>query len=235
MGALLSAHFDGDGGGLFAPGTVDVSAQDTLLAAVSAKVPEAEVAGCPGPGGDGLITAACLSAALDKAPGGRAPGSDGLTYAVYRTFWAVLAPPLAACFNEAFLEQGDAPALPASQLRGVITLLHKGEGKPLDQLAAYRPITLQNCDANLLARVLVARMAPACEAVVDPTQTAFLPGRWIGDNLLHHLEVLDYCASEAEQGCVLFLDFEKAFDRLDRGWLFRCLDAFGFPLRFCCG
>jgi hypothetical protein len=118
MGALLSAHFDGDGGGLFAPGTVDVSAQDTLLAAVSAKVPEAEVAGCLGPGGDGLITAACLSAALDKAPGGRAPGSDGLTYEVYRTFWAVLAPPLAACFNEAFLEQGDAPALPASQLRG---------------------------------------------------------------------------------------------------------------------
>ena len=53
-------------------------------------------------------------------------------------------------------------------------------------------------------------MAPACEVVVDPTQTAFLPGRWIGDNLLHHhLEILDSCQCEfeAEQGCVLFLNF----------------------------
>ncbi len=70
---------------------------------------------------------------------------------------------------------------------------------------------------------------------MDQCQTAFLPGRWIGDNILHHLEEVEYCQSEEVQGCILFLDFEKAYDRLDtiqpsiRGWLMLCLDKLGFP------
>ena len=96
-------------------------------------------------------------------------------------------------------------------------------------MSAYRPITLLNCDYKIVARVLVQRMCPAAEAVVDLGQTAFLPGRWIGDNILHHLELVDYCLSEATPGCILFLDFEKAYDRVDRGWLLKCMQSLGFP------
>ncbi len=78
----------------------------------------------------------------------------------------------------------------------MIQLIHKGGGKPVEDITAlYRPITLLNCDYKLLARVLVLRFAPAAEAVVDPGQTVFLPQagtRWIGDNILQHLEVVDY-------------------------------------------
>jgi hypothetical protein len=63
---------------------------------------------------------------------------------------------------------------------------------------------------------------------VDPCQTAFLPGRRIGDNVLQHLEIIDYCRAEQQPGCVLFLDFEKAYDRMDRGWLMLCLQRMGF-------
>ncbi len=56
-----------------------------------------------------------------------------------------------------------------------------------------------------------------------------MPGRWIGDNVLHHLELVHYCQSEQAPGCILFLDFEKAYDRLDRGWLMLCLQKMGFP------
>jgi hypothetical protein len=99
----------------------------------------------------------------------------------------------------------------------------------VDDIAAHRPITLLNCDYKVLARVLVQRFTPAAEAVVDPGQTAFLPGRWIGDNILQHLEVIDYCRAESKPGCVLFLDFEKAYDRMDRAWLMQCLQRMGFP------
>ncbi len=44
---------------------------------------------------------------------------------------------------------------------------------------------------------------------------------------MFHLEEIDYCQAEQVPACVVFLDFEKAYDRLDRGWLFRCLDPLG--------
>jgi hypothetical protein len=120
-------------------------------------------------------------------PGGRAPGSDGVTYEALRAFWPVLGPLLVDSCNEAFgSDTEDGLLLTRSQRSGVIQLIHKGGGQPVDEIAAHRPITLLNCDYKLLARVLVLRFAPAAEAVVDPGQTAFLPGRWIGDNILQH-------------------------------------------------
>jgi hypothetical protein len=235
VGDALSAFFDGAQGGLFAPGQVCVADQDLLLAAVDRVVPPEEVVRCRGPDGDGLVTVECLTEALKGTAGGKSPGTDGLTYGVYKAFWSVLQQAMAACFNEAFggldLPPGLAQEarLTVSQRQGIITLLHKGGGKPVDDVASYRPITLLNTDVKILARVLVRRMSAGLDAVVDATQTAFIPGRWIGDNVLFHLEEIDYCQAEHVPACVVFLDFEKAYDRLDRGWLFRCLERLGFP------
>ena len=236
VGDALSAFFDGNGGGLFAPSAVSAEDQDLLLAAVDRFVPPKEVARCRGPAGDGLVSLECLAEALKGTAPNKAPGSDGLTYEVYKAFWDVLQQPLADCFNEAFQGLGLLPEplaqevrLTESQRQGIIVLLHKGGDKPVDDAASYRPITLLNTDVKLLARVLVGRMAAGLDLVVDATQTAFIPGRWIGDNVLFHLEEIDYCQAEQVPACVVFLDFEKAYDRLDRGWLFRCLDRLGFP------
>jgi hypothetical protein len=147
VGAALSAYFDGSQpGGLFAPGQVDPDAQELLLGALDAKVPQEQAQACAGPDGDGLITHACLTAALRSAPSGKSPGSDGITYEALKAFWGVLAEPLVACFNEAFLDDSPAPQLTESQRSGVITLIHKGGGKPVDDVASFRPITLLNCD-----------------------------------------------------------------------------------------
>lgn len=229
VGDALSAFFDGSSGGLFAPGDVSTADQDLLLAAVDRTVPAEEALLCKGPAADGTVSVACLKAALDGTAGGKAPGSDGLSYEVYKAFWEVLCEPLAECFNEAFAGASAGACLSPSQRQGLITLIHKGGDKPADEVASYRPITLLNSDVKLLARVLVGRLVPALECVIDQTQTAFLPGRWIGDNVLFHLEEVDYSQAEGVPGCVLFLDFEKAYDRLDRGWLFRCVDRLGFP------
>jgi len=235
VGDALSAFFDGNAGGLFAPSVVHSADQDVLLAAVDRFVPPEEVVRCRGPAGDGLVTTECLSQALKGTTPGKAPGSDGLTYEVYKAFWDVLQQPLVACFNEAFQGLAMPPELAGevrlteSQRLGIIVLLYKGGDKPVDDVASYRPITLLNTDVKLLARVLVNRMSAGLDAVVDATQTAFIPGRWIGDNVLFHLEEIDYCQAERVPACVVFLDFEKAYDRLDRGWLFRCLDRVGFP------
>ncbi len=111
---------------------------------------------------------------------------------------------MVAAFNEAFRE-GDDACLSDSQRTGIMALLHKGDNKPVDELSSFRPITLLNCDYKLVARVLVRRLTPMASTVVDATQTAFLPGRWIGDNILNHLEEIDYCQAEGQPGCIVVL------------------------------
>jgi hypothetical protein len=127
-----------------------------MLDSISSFVPAEEAATCLGPRGDGTLTLACLTEALKGVPGGRAPGSDGLTYEALKAFWPVLGALLvSSCTaNEAFssgTEEG--LQLTRSQRSGVIQLIHKGGGKPVDDIAAHRPITLLNCDYKVLARV----------------------------------------------------------------------------------
>ena len=76
--------------------------------------------------------------------------------------------------------------------------------------------------------VLAKKKKKKKNQVVDATQTAFLPDRWIGDNVLAHLEEIAYLERAQLPGIMLFLDFEKAFDRLDRAWIDRCMSAVGF-------
>ena len=60
VGDALSAFFDGQAGGLFAPGQVSAADQDVLLAAVDRTVPAEEAQHCKGPAADGTVSAACL-------------------------------------------------------------------------------------------------------------------------------------------------------------------------------
>ena len=86
---------------------------------------------------------------------------------------------------------------------GLITLIYKGGGKQRSDPASYRPITLLNCDLKIVAKVLARRFGPALESIIDGTQTAFVPGRDIADNVLLHLEEIDYVEETVlEQGCI---------------------------------
>ncbi|CAL8465738.1 g5274 [Coccomyxa elongata] len=145
----------------------------------------------------------------------------------YQRFWPALGQELTDVLHEAFTTEAS-PALPPSLLQGRITLLYKGKGADRDSPASYRPITLLNTDYKLAARTLASRLGPVLNHVVDATQTGFLPKRWVGDNVLAHLEEISHLQETQEPGVMVFLDFEKAFDRLDRAWIERCMAAVGF-------
>lgn len=227
---LLADFFDGSiPTGLFHPAAVDVAAQDVLLQALDSTLDATAQAACVGPAPDGRLTDKCLQAALAASPKGTMPGCDGLPYEFYQTFWALLEGPMLAAFNEAFLSTDASPQLSELSRTGLVILLYKEGGKPRDDPDSYRPITLLNCDVKLVAKVLVLRMGQALDTVIDITQTAFVPGRWIGDNVLFHLEELDYVQATQSSACIVGLDYNKAYDRIHRGWLSRCMEALGIP------
>ena len=62
---------------------------------------------------------------------------------------------------------------------GIVALLYKGGGAPRAAVASFRPITLLNADYKIVAKAIARRIGAALDSVVDQTQTAFVPGRWI--------------------------------------------------------
>ena len=222
--ALLVATFSSDSPtGLFHPRPTDTSAQALLLDSVDTRLPPTSTLEMDNP-----ITTADLLAALRTTSRGKRPGSDGLPYEFYQHFWPVLGNELSLVLDEG-LTAPSTPSLSASQRQGLITLLFKGgPASQRDCIDAYRPITLLNTDAKLLAKALALRWGPHLTKVIDVTQTGFLPGRFIGDNILAHLEEVDYLEATHQPGCMVFLDFAKAYDRLDRSWLRLCMHRLGF-------
>ena len=108
-----------------------------------------------------------------------------------------------AAFNEPFLSADTSPQLSEGSQTGLVVLIYKEGGKPRDDPDSYRPITLLNCDVKLVAKVMVLRMGNALDTVIDGTQTAFVPGRWIGDNVLFHLEELEYVQATQAAACIV--------------------------------
>ncbi len=190
----------------------DLSAQQLLLSSLDRQLPSEAQQACEGT--EQGITLDELQAALKLSARGKTPGLE-----------------LLAVLQDAFQAQHGL-CLPTPMTQGVITLLYKGKGSNA-LLDSYRPITLLNSDYKLLAKALATRFGPALQHEVDPSQTAFVPGRWIGDNVLCHLQEVEYLQQTGQPGCVLFLDFSKAYDRLSRPWVLDCMSNIGLGERAC--
>jgi hypothetical protein len=64
----------------------------------------------------------------------------------------------------------------------VITLLPK-DGKDTKDIKNWRPITLSNCDSKIITKAIYMKTYKVLESIIDPSQTAYVPGRSVADNL----------------------------------------------------
>ena len=194
----------------------------TALAAHTVQLPAPAAAALAAP----TISIAEVVQALRKTKPGKAPGPDGIPTELYRHFRTQLAPVLADLYTAAWAQD----SLPAGFLDGVISVIYKKGDK--SNPSNYRPITLLNTDYRLLSRLLSDRLLPCLDILIPHTQTAFLPGRRIGDTIL--LQQLLPCAMQRENSAALtlFLDQVKAYDTVNRPFLFAAAAAAGLPPPF---
>ena len=164
---------------------------------------------------------------LKRASPGTSPGPDGLPMDLWRKYRALFAPPLARLFSAIAAGGG----LPPGFHDGNITMIFKA-GDRTDP-ANYRPITLLNSDYRAYTRVLASRLGPVLSSVIDSHQTAFLPGRHIGENILL-AQALPRALSHANAGAIsVACDFRKAYDTVDRDFLYQAMRVMGCGPRFC--
>ena len=172
--------------------------------------------------GDTAVTVEEVITAISHTAPGKAPGLDGIPGEFFRQYRVQFAPLLAALYSAI----GATQRVPDGFLDGVILPILKPGGDAADP-AAFRPIQLLNYDYRVLAKILADRLLAVAGEVVHPVQSAFLQRRHIGDSirLLQFLPALLH--EEQRMAVVVFTDFAKAYDTVDRSLLYEVAAALG--------
>ena len=169
------------------------------------------------------VTGAEVAAAMKRARSGTSPGPDGLPLEVYRRFKQIFLPLLACVFQAAI---GDVLLSPGFQ-DGVIIFLAKAGKADASSPAGFRPITLLNTDYRLFTRLLASRLGRALTPTIDSQQTAFLPDRGIGENIML-LQLLPHALrAQVRSAVAISCDFKKAYDTIDRTFLWNVMARLG--------
>ena len=153
----------------------------------------------------------------------KSPGEDGLPIEFYRIFWDDIEDCLFNSYNYSITNE----SLSITQKRGIISLLPKKNDLLL--LKNWRPLTLLNVDYKILAKVIATRIKEALIHLINKDQTGFLEKRFIGHNIASLIEIIEYCDENDIAAVLLSIDFEKAFDKLDWDFLWKCMTFFRIP------
>lgn len=164
--------------------------------------------------------------AIRNLKNNKSPGIDGITPEFYKKHWQLIKLPFMNMLKESY----DKNSLSTSLNQSVITLIFKKGDRGL--LKNYRPISLSNYDYKIIAFVLARRLQKVIHNIVHPDQSAYIKGRYIGNNARYIADFYEYCEKHSTPGAILGLDFEKAYDRLEWNYMFRVLEAFNFGNRF---
>eukprot|EP00253_Pinus_taeda_P020773 PITA_20773 len=156
----------------------------------------------------------------------KAPGPDGFSIHFYGICWEIIKFDL------------------FRMIRGVLRKAKMGGGTKSTFLALipketnprsfdrYRPISLCNSSYKIVAKLLANRIKPLLQKLISPAEGGFVKGRQILDNVIQIQEALHSSHARKEQGMIIKLDMSNAFDRVNRSFLLRVLEAFGFSQEF---
>lgn len=158
---------------------------------------------------------------------GKTPGTDGLSVDFYKFFWNDIKDVVLQSFENAIYNE----IMSEDQRRAVLRFIPQKD-KNITELKNWRPISLLNTDYKLLAQCLAQRLQRVLPDIVSKDQNGYMKGRFIGNNIRTIIDVIEKSNKEKFYTIIAFLDFEKAFDKLNWNFMDMSLAAFGFGIKF---
>ena len=156
-----------------------------------------------------------VEAALRRIPARSAVGPDGVPAVLLRKCAKALSAPLQILWH-ASLQAGHVPEPLKDR---IVTPVYKGAGK--GDCANHRPVALTSHIIKTFERIVADQLVKHMEKneLLSKSQHGFRKGRSCASQLLQHQYTLSRTLESGKDIDVIYLDFSKAFDKVDQGML----------------
>ena len=168
-----------------------------------------------------------LEDSIKRSKLNKAPGPDGYTNEFLNFFKEELKTWLFRTYQEAY----NMGSLSDLITMGTITCIPKA-GKLRNSLKNWRPLTLLNGSYKFLSSMIAERLKSVLEAIIDSDQTGFISNQFIGENTRLLYDTITYVEEEQLPGLLIIVDYSKAFDTIEWGFIDEVLKNFGFGPNF---
>ncbi|XP_078518836.1 iron-sulfur cluster assembly factor IBA57, mitochondrial [Lissotriton helveticus] len=160
------------------------------------------------------LSAEELGEALGGLNTGKAPGPNGSPCEFMKMFHLQLG----LRYKKALEVARDRGRLPTDWRHAEIGFFCK-PGRPQDSPESYRPISLLNFEAKILAKALVNHLLPYITDLIHADQAGFMPHRATRHNIRRAHLVVEAVRAAGIPAALLLADIDRAFDSLSWPYL----------------
>ena len=156
-----------------------------------------------------VVTPEVVASKINNMKENKSPGVDGISPKILKESVEQISTPLAHVFNMS-LQEGIVPL--EWQEANIIPLFKKGSR---NKSVNYRPVSLTSVICKLLETIIRDHMMDFLKhKLINPSQHGFLKARSCLTNLLCFLEEISKWMDDGSRVDVIYLDFQKAFDKV---------------------
>ncbi|KAE8715904.1 hypothetical protein F3Y22_tig00110159pilonHSYRG00144 [Hibiscus syriacus] len=163
--------------------------------------------------------------ALFSMKGLKASGPNGIQPIFYKQNWDTVKNTIRDFVNTTM----DLGRMYTKILKTFLVLIPKNAAA--NNITQFRPISLLITSYKIFSNIIVHRLRPLLQRLIDPYQNIFLKGRSIADNILIVQEAVQSMMNlKGRNGAVIAkIDLQKAYDNVRWEFLKKTLQDFNFP------
>ena len=163
--------------------------------------------------------------ALKRMKGGKAMGPDGIPIKVWRCLGDIAIVWLTKLFNHIFRSN----KMPDEWRRSILVPIYKNKGD-IQSCTNYRGIKLMSHTMKLWERVIEHRLRAI--TWVSMNQFSFMPERSTMEAIFLIRQVMERYREKKKDLHMVFIDLEKAYDKIPRNVMWWALDKHKVPTKY---